>query len=140
MNLRKVEKALVKLLNNKGGLNFEYTVENNKLNAKCNVSFDDLGVVGFCSFSFFTSGMAIYSVYYDNIDANAEVCELLNAFNKDSLYFKAYADEFLVIEHTISILQDGDVTDYTDAIIGELIDEDFLKNIKPLIDLTYQGE
>ena len=117
-------------------IDFEYDEKEDKVNASARVNFEDLDAVGFCSFTFFASGMVMYRVLFDEIDEeDEEVCQLLNEFNKNSWLFKATADEYLTVEHTVCTMHEEDIEDYTGLIFEEFISDDFTDYLKPLIDL-----
>ena len=140
-NLRNCKVALKKALDL-----FELSLEQEITDESINVSnwayFPNLDVQGFCSFSFFENGFAIYSIYFDKIDFTPKTCELLNKFNSKSLYFRAYINDEseLTLEHSVACLRDDFVYDYTTNILTNAFGKGFSGSLKPLVDLTYIEE
>ena len=91
------------------------------------------------SFSFYQNGFAIYSIYFDKLDVNEEVATILNEFNKNSLYFRAYVNNEgeLVLEHSVAYIPDCLVYDYSSQILINIFDEALNNILSPLIERTY---
>ncbi len=136
MDLEKVQGILTQFCQN-NNLNFEIKVDEKKICMQGYMRFEQIDAEGFCSFSFFKSGMAYYNILFDNIDTTPIVLELLNIFNTKTFLFFATADEYLTLDHTVFILREDDIYQYTASILDELSDTDTVNTLKPLIAQTY---
>ena len=116
--------------------NFEFKENEKKITICGNLNFESIDAIGYCSFNYFKSGLALFNILFDNIDATDEVCQLLNAYNSKTFLLYATADECLTLEHTVYVLHEEDYFLYTDAIIEELSDEETVNGLTPLIALT----
>ena len=135
MDLANVKRILLDYCQSRN-YNFEFKQDEKKIVMCGNMDFPTLGAVGFCSFNYFKSGLALFNVLFDDLEASPEVCTLLNHFNSNTFLLYATADECLTLEHTTYILHEEDIFTYTDAIIDEFSDEETVTNLKPIIDLT----
>ena len=135
MDLANIRKILLDYCQSRN-YNFEFKEDEKKIVICGNLNFTDLGATGFCSFNYFKSGLALFNILFDDIDATNEVCQLLNVYNSNTFLLYATADECLTLEHTIYVLHEEDIFTYTDAIIEELSDEETIRNLKPILDLT----
>lgn len=135
MDLTRIQSILLDYCQSRN-YNFEFKVDEKKVTICGNLRFNDINAVGFCSFNYFKSGLALFNILFDDIDPTPEVCCLLNSFNSNTFLLYASADECLTLEHTTYILHEEDIFTYTDAIIEELSDEETIKGILPLLALT----
>ena len=136
MDLELVKAILEEYLEKKN-IDFNFEMTDKKLTVSGNLSFEDFGTVGYCSFAFFTSGMAVYSILFDEIDKTPEALGLINKFNIESLLLKATADDYLTLDYTVYKLHEADIEEYTNGIFDDLLCEDTEEYLKPIIALTH---
>lgn len=136
MNLQ-VVKAVLENYFDKKQIDLEFEMTDKKLTVSGNLNFGAIDAAGYCSFAFFTSGMAVYSVLFDEIDKTPEALGLINKFNIESLLLKATADDYLTLDYTVYKLHEADIEEYTNGIFDDLTCEDAVNFLKPIIALTY---
>ena len=135
MDLERIKSILVEYCKARH-YNFEFKEDEKKIIIRGNFNFESIDAIGYCSFNYFKSGLALFDIMFDDIDATDEVCQLLNEFNTGAFLLTATADECLILEHTVYILHEEDLVRYTDAVIAELSDEDTVNGLTPLLALT----
>lgn len=141
MNLKKVIKALNKLFN-RWGIDFDINTKrlNNgreKVEATSSLTLKGYDDNIYARFSFYETGVAEYLFTFDQLVKNSETLNLVNTFNEESLWFKAFIDDkYLQITHTVLNMEDDQVADYTNSILEEMADDGMKEYLTPLTMLT----
>lgn len=135
MDLERIKSILVEYCKARH-YNFEFKEDEKKITICGNLNFESVDAIGYCSFNYFKSGLALFDIFFDDIDETDEVCQLLNEFNTNAFLLYATADECLTLEHTVYSLHEEDLVRYTDAVIEELSEEETVNGLTPLIALT----
>ena len=118
-------------------ITLEYEMLDTRLSVKGFLETGDLGDFMF-NVNVYDSGMLSYNLIFNEIKDSPKVHKLLNDFNKDAFLLFAYADEFLMLDHTVYRGLDPDIIgQYTADILDELLDEELKEKLIPLIELTF---
>lgn len=138
MNLSNAEATLKEELNKKFGLDFEYKMIDGHLEAKNEITikgFDD-GI--YCQFRLYESGVVSYCFTFDKIEMTGRVMVLVNNFNANFPFLKAYLENgYLRIDHVVYNMRNEDLGEYTSGIMSEIISDKCKKYLTPLTELTH---
>ena len=138
MNLKKAVKTLGRVFK-EWGLDFTVTLEADKdrVRATNELTIDGHDDHVFADFRFYDGGAAEYLFTFDKLERNAETLALVNSFNEEIPWFKAYIDdEYLRLSHVVCNLTEDNLADYTSHILSDLVDEDVKAKLIPLTVLT----
>ena len=128
MNLKNVEKQLRQSLNEKRGLNFEYKYEENYLDVACDItckSYDD--------------GLISISFTFDKLDLSDTALQLINNFNKESVWLTAYVSSkgYLKLRNNIFVGSEKAAVENIDFLLDHFLSDKIKKVLVPLSQLTY---
>lgn len=138
MNLKKTVKVLNRVFK-EWGLEFEVELEpgNKRVRATDSLSIDGFDDDIFADFRFYESGACEYLFTFDKLWKEESTLALVNDYNANSVWFKAYLDEeYLRITHTVCNLTDDALEQYTNRILAYMVEEDNKKILYPLTELT----
>ena len=125
------------------GINFEDTIEEDGITITASVttkSYDD-GI--FIRIVAYESGTLHCFAVFDKIDRSNRVYELLDEFNASNSWFSAYISkikdkEFLELHYAVIKCENTMNAVYNvERFFDYLVDEDIVKKLKPLTELTY---
>ena len=125
------------------GINFEDTIEEDGITITASVttkSYDD-GI--FIRIVAYESGTLHCFAVFDKIERSTRVYELLDEFNASNSWFSAYISkindkEFLELHYAVIKCENTMNAVYNvERFFDYLVDEDIVKKLKPLTELTY---
>jgi hypothetical protein len=125
------------------GITFDDKIEDDKITVTASVttkSYDD-GI--FIKIVAYESGTLHCFAVFDKIDRSTRVYELLDEFNASNSWFSAYISrindkEFLELHYAVIKCEDTMNAVYNvQRFFDYLVDEDTVKKLKPLTELTY---
>lgn len=139
MNLKNVEKQLRQSLNEKRGLNFEYKYEENYLDVACDItckSYDD-GI--YVAMDVYDDGLISISFTFDKLDLSDTALQLINNFNKESVWLTAYVSSkgYLKLRNNIFVGSEKAVVENIDFLLDHFLSDKIKKVLVPLSQLTY---
>ncbi len=134
-NLKKAEKFVQKCLKSEwSGLDFEYELKDDEFTASASLTLknhtDDIRVL----ITVYSGGMAHFRAVFDKIDKEPEAYILVNTFNDNNSFFKAFIREegYVELSHVIALYSEDTMFDYTDEFLSrlaKLADNKDLQNI-----------
>ena len=139
MNLKKAQKTLEKVTKKVVGLDFTFPMVNDHLEAKSSITMRDFDDEIYCQFRFYTDGLASYCFTFDKLEPSDSVFEMLNDFNSNVAFFKAYLEDgFLRVDHVCYEVDDKTLESYTKGIFSQLISDKTKSYLRPLAALTHR--
>jgi len=141
INLKNAEKELRKVLNVKRGLDFEYKYENDCMTASnsitCKTYKDDIYV----SLDVYEDGLLCISLVFDKINLTDQVIDLINKFNKTSVWLTAYVNNkgYLKLRNNIFVGSEKSAVENIDFILDHFLSDKIKNVLSPLSQLTYSA-
>ena len=139
MNIKKAKKVLEKFFSD-WDITVEYDLTDERLTAKSrNVNAKPYDDDIFISILIYPSGFVAYNFYFDYLTKNAQVLDLLNSFNENVIGLKASVsneDGGLTITHEAEAVTEDVIDIYTNRVLNDLLDDDTVKYLLPLTELT----
>ncbi len=136
MNIKKAEKTLRKAFKT-FGIDFDFEVEKDHIKATCSLTLKGCDDDIYASFLFYEFGGCQYCFTFDKIEKSTHTLTLVNEFNENVLWFKAYIDDdYLRLEHPVRYMTDDALEEYTLRILQSMTDDDLKKYLFPLTSLT----
>lgn len=135
MNLQKTYRTL-KSVFDQFGLNFDISIEDSFVRATSSLSIKGYDDNIFAAFLFHESGICRYTFTFGKLSADPLALKLVNSFNENVFGFKAYITEFLRLEHSVVLMTDEQLAEYTESIFNELVDKETYNYLHPLSVLT----
>ena len=91
----------------------------------------------FARFSFYESGVSEYRFIFDKLTKTANTLQLVNAFNSETPWFKAFIDDdYLNVSHVVCYMTEDALAEYTERVLSNLVDDDVKEFLVPLTKLT----
>lgn len=139
MKLNKAQKELTKLLVKEMGLDFEFTVKGDKLNAKNSITINGYDDDVFVDIVVFESGSFGVDFVFDKLDMTGQNLALINEFNDNSVWLHAHIrnDGYLVLTYNIAQISDVDLVENTSFILNQLVSDKIKKYLQPITENTY---
>ena len=135
VNLKKAEACVMKEINkNWSKLTFEHEHDDNSADITANLTLnnhdDDIRVV----INVYSGGMAHFRAVFDKAEPSADLLELINKFNAESVFFFAFLrdDGYLELKNIIAFYGEKMLTDYTGEFLSrlaQLADDETLQQI-----------
>ena len=82
---------------------------------------------------------ALFGFTFDHLIVNEQTLRMVNAFNENNAFFVAYIDaakNYLRLVHTVMILHEDDIYDYSLSVIREFISDELEPLLAPLCALS----
>lgn len=139
MKLNKAQKDLTKLLVKDMGLDFEFTIKGNKLNAKNSITINGYDDDVFVDIVVFDSGSFGIDFVFDKLDLTGHNLALINEFNDNSVWLHAHIrnDGYLVLSYNIAQISDDDLIENTSCVLNQLVSDKIKKYLQPITENTY---
>lgn len=135
MNLKKIEKNLTDLLNNKMKLEFTYQTEEGLLLATCNLSLYGREKPITCNLWVFENGSLIISFLCGEAAYTARLLDAASRFNSEVTFLKA-----TIMSGVLNILHEAYVVDekllpaYVKGILGVLVSDEVKKHLESVLE------
>lgn len=113
-------------------IDFEYKFPEDSLMVSARCSLDAFGEHDII-INVFKEGLVSFSVFFDKIPSTEDNLRFLNEYNADSLYFKAYVDEYLILEHKYKCHNVKDLKTYCSSMIRLFITSSDDENLLELL-------
>ena len=138
MNLKKAKKIVEKVTGKVLDLEFTFPMVNGHLEAKSSITMNGFDDDIYCQFRFYEDGLVSYCFTFDKLEESADVLGLINTFNKNVPFFKAYIEDgFLRIDHVCYEMSEKNLEEYTKGIFRQMINETTKEHLRPLTELTH---
>ena len=82
---------------------------------------------------------ALFGFTFDHLIVNEQTLRMVNAFNENNAFFVAYIDaakNYLRLVHTVMILHEDDIYDYSLSVMREFISDELEPLLAPLCALS----
>lgn len=140
MNLKKLVKELNKVFNEWGirfNTEIKRTDSGEKVQATANLTLKGADDDIYADFNFYPNGVCQYLFTFDKLAKTPKTLDLVNTFNEEALWFKAFIDDkFLRLSHIMLNMTEDMVAVYTDRVLDNLTDDDLKEYLLPLTRLT----
>lgn len=141
MNLKKIEKNLTDLLNNKMNLKFTYQTEEGILLAKSDLSLYGRKEPISCTIWIFEAGSVLISFLCGKASYTARVLDAASRFNSEVTFLKAtIMSGVLNILHEAYAVEEKLVPAYIKGILGVLVSDDVKKYLEYLLEACEEKE
>lgn len=137
MNLKKVQKSLEKLFKDMN-LGFTYEDDGKRLKATNDITIEGYDDDVTAILEYYPSGICSFAFIFDKLEATEEALELLNDFNRGVYGLKAFINDNDYLEVAIEgqNIGEGDVAQFAETVLNDLLDKDIEEYLLPLTELT----
>ena len=139
-SINKALKFMERKLNSEWSkITFEYELEDDEASATANITLnnhdDDIRVI----LTVYPSSMCNFRAVFDKLDKTNRSLDLVNTFNDNSLFFKAYIreDSYLEIDHTFFCYNEADLEDYSNEFMYKLANLADNETLQAITKMTY---
>ena len=140
LNISKVEKLIRKDLNKHwSSLNFEIECNPQKIKVTNNLSIAKLSNDVRVEFGAYSNGVALFLAIFSHIEKTPKTLDLLNEFNKKSLFFKAIINDkgFLEVLHICAFVKEEMFENYCSEFLIKLSNLNENEVFCKLVSYTY---
>lgn len=140
LNLRSAKKSIQDLF--RGWLTFTFEKEGDCLTCKASLTAQSYDDEIFTVIQLYKGGFGAVTFHFDFLEQNARTLELVNAFNDNVPYLKAFIQEnnCLAISHSIEYCTKDTAAQNVKRAFDDLVNEGTKKYLLPLTEITRPKE
>lgn len=131
MNLRRIKRILEKTL---GQYDFSVEIKDHSVTAEADLSLKPYNGDILAVFDITDTGFATLDFFFDDIERNARVMQLINIFNDECMVYTAYIDSDggFNVKHCVPVVDEEKVAEFAENMITYIVNDNVVKYLQPI--------